>query len=464
MRLLKLGAAVLSLGLSGCGLVLDLAPQDDGGPIGFDAGRTDAGRSDAAPAAECASDADCDDANVCNGVELCVDGRCVRGTPLECEDAFDCTVDSCDPVEGCRRIADHSRCEDDGIACTREQCVVGSGCVSQPDHTQCADAVRCTQDVCDATEGCLHLPMDELCAEGHTCDVTRDCDGFACERNSDCADVPLGPCETSFTCIEQRCVPTLREAGEECDDGNPCTVAACTSDGACRGVERTDCDEPCWLCNREGGGCDGSLLKDPGESCDDGNLCTSGETCSAEGACIGSSGLVCLTVPCRTSTCDPATGMCVSGNLPAGSECDDHNPCTSASACDGAGNCAVHTPYCAPSADRCSNFVCNVVDGVPNCLSVTVACVGTNRLCVLGECVCAPGYQDCGDGGNCCDNAVGFCASLSSGGRACTPYLPCRGDCAIGQRCCPCTGECCSLTDITCCAGCPAISLLPSGR
>ena len=465
VRLLGLGAVALLLGLGGCGLTLDLAPQDDGGSPSFDGRvpRMDAGSSDGGPHRECASDGDCGNDDVCDGIELCVDGRCTDGTALDCEDPFDCTVDSCDPVQGCSRTADHARCEDDGIPCTTAQCIVGRGCVAQPDHTQCADTVRCTRDVCDVAEGCQHLPMDELCAAGHTCDVTGDCDGFACVSDADCDGVPRGPCEQGFACVDERCEPILREAGEACEDANPCTVATCTSDGACRGFERTDCDgQPCWLCNPAGGGCDGSLVKTAGEICEDGDMCTSGETCGEDGTCSGSSGLICPTLACRTATCDPATGGCITGNLPPGSACNDLNPCTATSACDGAGNCSVHTPFCAPHDDtQCTNFMCTVVDGAPTCLSVTVACVGTNRLCVAGDCVCAPGFQDCGDGGNCCDNERGFCASLSSGSRACTAYQDCRTDCAVGQRCCPCTGECCSLTDAGCCTGCPAIVPLP---
>jgi len=43
----------------------------------------------------------CNDGNVCNGVESCSGGFCMRGTPLGCDDGDLCTDDGCDPVTGC---------------------------------------------------------------------------------------------------------------------------------------------------------------------------------------------------------------------------------------------------------------------------------------------------------------------------------------------------------------------------
>jgi hypothetical protein len=49
----------------------------------------------------CSSDGDCDDANVCNGAETCVDHACVAGTQLDCDDHDPCTTDTCDASGGC---------------------------------------------------------------------------------------------------------------------------------------------------------------------------------------------------------------------------------------------------------------------------------------------------------------------------------------------------------------------------
>jgi hypothetical protein len=51
----------------------------------------------------CASDADCQDLTVCNGIEHCVAGDCVPGTPLVCDDGNACNgQETCDPVLGCQ--------------------------------------------------------------------------------------------------------------------------------------------------------------------------------------------------------------------------------------------------------------------------------------------------------------------------------------------------------------------------
>jgi hypothetical protein len=50
-----------------------------------------------APTPACTVDEDCDDGLVCNGSEIC-GGRCVPGTPPDCDDgvAASCSGDDCD--------------------------------------------------------------------------------------------------------------------------------------------------------------------------------------------------------------------------------------------------------------------------------------------------------------------------------------------------------------------------------
>jgi hypothetical protein len=52
-------------------------------------------------AAACTTNADCADGNVCNGSEACQAGVCIPGTSITCHDGSGCTLDTCDPVNGC---------------------------------------------------------------------------------------------------------------------------------------------------------------------------------------------------------------------------------------------------------------------------------------------------------------------------------------------------------------------------
>jgi len=114
----------------------------------------------------CADDVDCDNGDACDGAEACVDNACVSSPPLDCADAQDCTVDSCDPK---------------------------IGCVNEPEHSRCGCG-----ETCDPVDGC-----------GNTC-VPADCNGtvFQCgdcldnEKEPDClidsADPDCwGPCDNN---------------------------------------------------------------------------------------------------------------------------------------------------------------------------------------------------------------------------------------------------------------------------
>ncbi|AKF06972.1 putative metal-binding motif-containing protein [Sandaracinus amylolyticus] len=74
----------------------DAGPSDGGGTdSGFDGGPFDGGGF-------CTTDAECQNADRCDGEEQCVDGMCAPSeAPLTCDDLMDCTTDSCDAATGC---------------------------------------------------------------------------------------------------------------------------------------------------------------------------------------------------------------------------------------------------------------------------------------------------------------------------------------------------------------------------
>ena len=102
---------------------------------------------------ECTVDADCDDAMFCNGAETCdtATGICQAGTPVDCDDGVDCTVDTCDELDDtCVNTPDDIACPDDGLFCTGDEiCDSAVGCVSTGDP--CPEGMTCNEDTdtCD---------------------------------------------------------------------------------------------------------------------------------------------------------------------------------------------------------------------------------------------------------------------------------------------------------------------------
>lgn len=195
----------------------------------------------------CTGDGDCLDTNVCNGVEECdtVAGFCRLSVPaLDCDDGFDCTADSCDPVTGCRpSVPIHGICRDTNLCNGVEECDPDhaaadptTGCVAgtAPD---CDDGLDCTTDVCTFAVGCEHLPNHAACQDGQLCNGEERCDASA-----GCVAGSPYVCEGSAGCVTYTCDPVQNgcvavpdngacPCGETCDPergcGNWCVVAAC---------------------------------------------------------------------------------------------------------------------------------------------------------------------------------------------------------------------------------------------
>ncbi|MBP7127069.1 hypothetical protein KBD49_11965 [Myxococcota bacterium] len=96
----------------------------------------------------------CSDGNACTEGDRCVQGACLPGPPVVCDDRNPCTDDQCDPARGCRFVANTLPC-DDGDPCTEgDRCVQGTCRPGLP--RSCDDQVLCTLDGCDPQAGCFH--------------------------------------------------------------------------------------------------------------------------------------------------------------------------------------------------------------------------------------------------------------------------------------------------------------------
>jgi len=99
----------------------------------------------------------CDDGDACTDGDTCGSGSCQSGGPLDCDDTNGCTNDSCDSGLGCQ-YADNTNPCDNGDACTTGDACGGGSCLAGG-PTDCDDADECTADSCDQVIGCAHDPI-----------------------------------------------------------------------------------------------------------------------------------------------------------------------------------------------------------------------------------------------------------------------------------------------------------------
>ncbi len=158
--------------------------------------------------------AGCDDGDPCTVDDQCSGFDCVPGPTMDCDDESVCTLDYCDSDLLCVNEPVSGSC-DDGDLCTDGDSCQGGTCVGG-EAVVCQDADQCTSDSCDPDQGCLFLPVVPCCGNG-VVEVGEECD----DGNLNGGDGCTGQCmEEVGQCFENWLVGTPCNGT---DYGNGCS-------------------------------------------------------------------------------------------------------------------------------------------------------------------------------------------------------------------------------------------------
>lgn len=176
--------------------------------------------------------------DACMAAGKCSEGKCA-GAPLSCDDGNLCTQDTCDKVLGCQAKAWPSPCWD-GNACTTEDTCTGGACKGGG-QLQCSDSNPCSVDACDPAQGCSHVAAapGASCGGGQTCTagicLPAKCGDGWCASAESAANCPGdcpedgGACQPSDSACLASC--TAAKCKAQADDCN--AVSGCKDLGAC---------------------------------------------------------------------------------------------------------------------------------------------------------------------------------------------------------------------------------------
>ncbi len=333
---------------------------------------------------------------------------------VNCDDANQCTADSCDPSTG---------------VCSHAPEPVGLHC-GDPTSSICDRADRC-----DGVGVCLprNIADGTVCGESDgDCDNPETCLAGACHDNGvqpagvACGDAESGACDGSDSCDGLGLCQANHladgsacgDAGSQCVNADACLDGLCHDNGfpvagtACGDASDSECTHP--------DGCDGS-----------GQCLVNNE---ADGVGCGDTGSACV----NQDTC--SNGQCADqGFVAAGAACGDASSgaCDSVDSCDGGGLCLLN----------------HSADGSP-CGDAGSVCVNAD-LCAGGACQdngFQPAGATCGDpSSSACDapdgcDGAGLCSSnLASVGTVCNDGVLCT----TGDSCDE-SGQCAGVEDPQC--------------
>jgi hypothetical protein len=404
------------------------------------------------------------DDSVCTKDDVCVNGSCVPGAAIVCDDNNVCTTDSCDPKEGCKFTpADGTPCNADDSECTMSDSCLAGACEPGPKKS-CDTGDQCIEGKCNVLNGkCAYVVKDtspcndgnpctagELCkgeqclGSAVNCDDQNGCTADSCDPKTGCVHANLtsvcddkDACTENDVCGEGACKGAAVDVAKKCDDSNPCTTDSC------------DTVKGCVHAPGSGAVCDDGNNCTVGDKCESG-VCASGKNdcdCKADLDCAGmedgnlcNGTLYCNKVqlpfkcetkvdtiikcdesvngPCQTNVCNPQSGLCGLVKKPKDLPCDaDDNVCTKNDSCQD-GQCVAGLVQTCNDNNPCTSDSCDAQTGckftnnTSPCDADQNAC-SVGDVCEVGSCV-AGKKTVCDDGEGCtkdtCDPVSGKCA------------------------------------------------------
>ncbi len=400
------------------------------------------------PPTMCTTAADCERGAACVGEWSCqAEFGCQFVSARDCNDADDCTVDSCvEERGGCV----HDLRDVDGDTYADRACTGGDDCddANPAIHPGAAELCNGADDNCDGM-------IDEGCCSAGPCTTTCDTMGTR----------GCNPDGSPGACVAPP--EACNGADDDCDgmidDGLGCALGSaamactttCGSTGtrACLpGCTLDSCVPPTEACNGTDDDCDGSA--------DDGFACVRGATTSCTTTC-GSTGTDTCAADCTAGACTAPAETCngtdddCDGMTDEGFACAVGTSASCTTTCGSSGSraclpgCTLDT--CAPPAETC-NGVDDNCNGA--CDDTFTCCRGGTAPCSTmgyfsGSAVCrtdCSGYDlstctNCGNGtrnpGEACDGADlggAMCTSIGMGFGSGT--LRCAAGCMFDTSMC----------------------------
>ncbi|MCB9739494.1 MAG: hypothetical protein H6747_09520 [Deltaproteobacteria bacterium] len=323
-------------------------------------------------------------------------------------------------------VADGSSCSDGQICTTPDVC---SGGTCTPGAWQC----ECTKnsDCKDDGDLCNGKPACDTSSGVGVCKVPAG-SAVVCDTSLD------GPCVATLCDPDTgTCSQTPKKLDTPCDDGQNRTDGdTCDGLGVCvPGTDVCSCQVDAD-CKQDGDLCNGSKYCDKSDS---------PPICKVNPATV----VVCDTskdTPCRSTSCIPTTGLCVSIDADDGALCDDGVNCTANDACKG-GQCTPGSYVCGcqHDADCVAKDDGNLCNGTLYCDKASGSCKPNASTVV--QC---PAVDDTACAQNLCQPKTGSCVVTElNAGKACDDGSPCtvgevceKGVCGPGAEVgCPCKSD-----------------------